>query len=372
MLKTSILVEALHRIFVILVAGAMLIWTVGIFSSVQAANLTVINDTLSDSSPAMMANHTISFTIPVQSLGVSEGDTIKVTFPNGFNLGLIDYRDIDFVINLTNQTLATTPQEMTWGAEVTGNTLTLTSESGIVSAGDEVTILVGTNATGGVNQITNPGIGSYEFVVTAGDADTGRARIVILDNISVTDILGNSFDFMISGLATSTAVNGASTTNTTTSTSIPFGTLTPGEVKTMAQKLDVITDASNGFVVMIEQEDSLQSSTGADIDSFINGTYTDKPLVWGSPTNNITNENTWGHWGITSDDIDLNAGEFAGTKFVAVSTSPRIVFSHSGPADGTTQNKGTAEVGYQIEITPLQESRDDYTTTLRYIATPTF
>jgi hypothetical protein len=30
------------------------------------------------------------------------------------------------------------------------------------------------------------------------------------------------------------------------------------------------------------------------------------------------------------------------------------------------------EVGYKIEITPLQEAADDYTTTLTYIATPTF
>ena len=45
---------------------------------------------------------------------------------------------------------------------------------------------------------------------------------------------------------------------------------------------------------------------------------------------------------------------------------------HDGPADGVTEDIGRVTVGYQIQITALQEAGDDYNTTLTYIATPTF
>jgi hypothetical protein len=135
--------------------------------------------------------------------------------------------------------------------------------------------------------------------------------------------------------------------------------------------------------VTVEQDGNLRSSTGADIDGFIDGAYDNTPQAWQSPSNSLLNENTWGHWGLTTDDSDLggtfettNSGEFAnggsGDRWVAASTTPRQVFSHNGPADGTSQDYGLAKVGYQVEITALQEAADDYQTTLMYIATPTF
>ena len=140
----------------------------------------------------------------------------------------------------------------------------------------------------------------------------------------------------------------------------------------MGQNLAVTTNARNGFVVTVEQDQNLLSSTGADIDGFIDGAYTNTPAAWVAPTNNISNENTWGHWGLTSEDSNLNSDEFGSALFVAASSTPRQVFSHTGPSDGTTADIGTTDVGYAIQITPLQEAGDDYSTVLTYIATPTF
>ena len=44
---------------------------------------------------------------------------------------------------------------------------------------------------------------------------------------------------------------------------------------------------------------------------------------------------------------------------------------HDGPADGLSASS-TAQIGYQVEISALQEASDDYSTTLRYVVTPTF
>ena len=372
-------VESLHRVVAMLVATAVVVWSVGVFNNAQAANLAVISNTLSDSDISALSNHTVQFTIPTSSPGVIAGGTIVVTFPTGFNLGTssVAFGDVDLLVNGVQQTLAAAATGATWGASVTGQNLTITSGTSTITAGQIVRILVGTNATGGTNRVTNPSTAnSYEFIVTAGAADSGRTRVAIIDNVDVTAVVNTSFTFTVAGLATSTAVNGTSTTGSTTPTAIPFGVLTAGQIKTMAQRLNVTTNARNGFVVTVEQDANLQSSTGADIDGFVNGNYINTPTAWSAPTNLIANENTWGHWGLTTTDSDLNAqlggGSFAGNLYVAASTTPRNVFAHTGPSDGVTNDIGSTSVAYQIQISPLQEAGDDYNTVLTYIATPTF
>lgn len=376
MQKISTSVEALHRVVAMLVAVAVVALSVGFYTNfAQAANLTSISDTLSDSDVSVVSNHAIVFTVPTSSPGVLAGGTITVTFPAGFNMGSVAFGDMDLSFNGVDVTLAATPSGATWGATVSGQTVTFLSGTDTVSAGEVVRIEIGTNATTGgtgTNRITNPTAGSYEIYVTAGAADTGRTRVAIIDNVDVTAQVSTSFTFQISGLATSTAVNGTSTTGSTTATLIPFGNLVAGTMYTMGQRLNVTTNARNGFVVTVEQDQNLQSSTGADIDGFIDGAYTNTPAAWVAPTNSISNENTWGHWGLTSEDSNLNGDEFGSALFVAASTTPRQIFSHSGPSDGSTADIGTTDIGYQIQITPLQEAGDDYTTTLTYIATPTF
>lgn len=375
MYKNSTQVESLHRVVAMLVATAVLVCSIGFYNKAQASNLTAISNTLSDSDVLAYSNHTILFSIPTTSPGVIAGGNIVVTFPAGFNLSGVVFGDVDFAINGVEQTLAAAASGATWGAVVSGQNLTLTSASGIVASSSAVRIKVGTNAvTGGTgtHQVLNPGSGSYEFAITAGAADSGRTRVAILDNVDVTAIVNTTFSFIVSGLATSTTVNGTTTTGATASTSIPFGVLTAGQIKTLGQQLNVSTNARNGFVVTVEQDQNLLSSTGADIDGFKDGAYTNVPTAWTSPTNSILNENTWGHWGLTSEDSDLNSDEFGAALFVAASTTPRQIFAHSGPADGTTADKGVTKIGYQIEISPLQEAGDDYATVLTYIATPTF
>jgi hypothetical protein len=366
-------VESLHRVVAMLVATAVLAVSVGVFNNAQAANLAVISNTLSDSDVSALSNHTIQFTIPTSSPGVIAAGNIVVTFPTGFNMGSVAFGDVDLFIDGSSQTVAGSASGATWGAAVAGQNLTLTSGTGVITAGQVVRILVGTNAAGGTNRVTNPGtVDSFEFLVTAGAADSGRTRVAILDNVDVTAIVNTSFVFTVAGLATTTTVNTDVTTGSTTATAIPFGVLTAGSAKVMAQRLNVTTNARNGFVVTVEQDQNLLSSTGADIDGFIDGAYTNTPTAWAAPTNTILNENTWGHWGLTSEDSNLNGDEFGAALYVAASTTPRQIFAHNGPSDGTTADIGETDIGYRIQISPLQEAGDDYSTVLTYIATPTF
>ncbi len=352
-----------HRVVAMLVACATVLWSIGVYSTAQAANLIEVQDTLTDSGPSVTSGHNFSFEIPAGSTVGTTTDYV-ITFPAGFT-GVNTVVSGDLVVR-KNAGAPITIGNFAAGAQ------TLTFDNIPATSTDVITVVL---ADG---KVTNPaGIQSYEFLISVANAtsDTGRTRVAIVDYVTVTAVVDTTFDFVVSGLATSTSVNGTSTTGTATATQIPFGVLAAGSIYTLGQQLSVQTNAANGFVVTVQQDSNLESSTGADIDGFSNGTYVNTPTAWSAPTNSLLVENTWGHWGLTSNDSDLNASEFTtggGDRWVAASTTPRIVFSHNDPADGTTQDYGQAEVAYRVQISPLQEAGDDYNTTLMYIATPTF
>lgn len=367
-------VSAGYKVIATLLTATLVVGFFGYHHFAQAANVTNVADLLTDSDLSAVSNHTITFVTPS---GVAAAKTITITFPAGFNLSTIVFGDVDFAVNGTDQTLAASPSGATWGAAVAGQTLTLTSGTGTLAPNATATIKIGTNATfgtTGTHQITNPSTtGSYQIDIAGTMADSGHTRVAILPSVRVTASVDTSFNFTVTGLATSTTVNGTSTTNTSSSTTIPFGKLTAWQDKTLAQQLTVATNAIHGFVVTVAEDQHLLSSTGADIDNFVDGVTSATPVNWAAPTNNINNENSWGHWGMTSEDTTTTrTNQFSSNKWVGVSTTPQVIFSHTGPADGTTAGVGKTKVGYQVEITPLQEAGDDYSTTLTYIATPTF
>jgi hypothetical protein len=348
-----------HRVVAMLVACALVMWSIGSFSTAQAANLTNISDTLTDSAPSVTSGHLFSFQ---PDTTVTTGDLINITFPAGFT-GVAGSVTGDLTVEVDGSPVVHGSFDSTGQVVQFDNVAATSSQVITVELADTV--------------VTNPaGIQSYEFIIST-PSDSGRTRVSIVDTVLVTAEVSTTFDFVVSGLGTTTAINGGSTTGSTTATTIPFGNLTAGTVYTLGQQLQVTTNAKNGFVVTVEQDGNLQSTTGADIDGFIDGAYTDTPAAWQSPTNGILNEYEWGHWGLTTDDLDLSAGnEFnvgaGGDRWVAASTTPREVFYHTGSSDGTEQNVGLVKIGYQVEITPLQEAGDDYQAILTYIATPTF
>lgn len=363
----------LLRTIAIIVGLAVTMWSLGLgtLQFVDAANITDVSDTLSDSAPSASANHTISFVSPS---GAATSTTIVVTFPgSSFGLTNIGEEDIDLLVNGTNRS------NTLWSVSSTSNSITITLGSTAIAAGATTTLLIGTHATneGSPNtQITNPAAeGSYELGFTVGASDTGWTRVVILDDVLVTAAVDTVFTFTVSGLPAGSSVNGTTTTGATGSTSIPFGTLQAGVATTTAQQLSVSTNAANGYSVTVQIDQPLQSSTGADIDAFIEGADTITPTAWVPPTPTLGQENSYGHWGITSDDATTTRSvgdEFNLNEWASASTSPRVVMGHTGPANGTGVGVGTTTVGYKVQISSLQEAGDDYSTTLTYVATPVF
>lgn len=361
-------------------------WSIGLplFRFAEAANVTTFSDTLSDSGPAVTANHTISFVTPT---GVATGESVVIDFSDGpFVVGSVDYTDIDIATTSDYSLAADCTGSEQASAAFAGTTLTITfcaTDGGSIPVNGTTTIQIGDNATfgtAGAEKLTNPAVGSYQIIITAGPADTGETRVAIVAPVVVTATVDTTFTFTVEGMPAGSTINGTSTTGSTTATAIPFGRLNPGVASTTAQQLSVITNARNGFVVTVQTDGDFLSTTGAEISSFIEGAHTPTPTVWQSPVPVIGQSNTYGHWGLTTNDETLGGGltdvflaNGAGSnRYVAASTTAVEVFRNDGPADGTTTNKGRTQVGYRVEISTMQEAAEDYTATLTYVATPVF
>ena len=372
-----------NRAVTIIVLLAIVMWSFGFPTWIpftEAASLTSVSDTLSDSAPSVASNHTIVFTSPT---GIVNGETVTITFSADWNLSTssVDFNDIDVATD-TDATLDAGCTGGDIGAAIAGQVLTLTFCSGTgshLNAGATTTVKIGTNTSvGGVgtHQITNPGnTGPYSIDLAGTQTDSGSTLVAIIDNVVVTASVDTTFTFTVSGVSSGSTVNSSPTTtaDNTTATTLPFGTLAAGISKTLAQDLQVTTNATNGFIVTVEQDQNLTSSTGADIDSFANDGASSTPAAWEGPVGYVGQENTYGHMGLTTEDTTVSGTAIGSDQWVGdfVGT-PREVFYNNGPSDGATAGQGSTRVGYQVEITSLQEAGSDYTATLTYVATPTF
>lgn len=355
-----------QRVVTTLVACATILFSVGVYQVAHAAYLVEISDTLSDSDLNVTSAHTIAFEIPTGST-LTTGQTVSLTFDAGFT-GVSGSVSGDLTVTVDGG-----------GAVAIGNfdsTLQVISFDNVAATAGQVVVVAIADSV-----ITNPNsVGSFEVNIAAG-TDSGAAEVAIIDDVVVTASVDTQLVFTIDGLATSTVVNSETTTGSSTPTLLDFGEVSSAAPSVLAQQLNVTTNAYNGFVVTVESDQELSSPIGADIDTFTDGTDIAVPgTAWAAPIPVVTDENTWGHWGVTTNDANLGSADgyytstnFGASEFIAVSsTTPRALFAHTGAADGTTANIGSAQVAYKIGISGLQEAATDYTATLTYVATPTF
>lgn len=361
----------------------MVIWMVmlsmvtmyGFYPAIPIANAAVnslvdVSDTITDSDPGATATHTFDFTT-VTPLTATDKIVVK-----------IDEDDDDFSgIAQANVTCSGVGGSFE-AATVTGNTITCPVDTGGAATGTYQIV---------VTDVVNPAAGMYRMeVFTADDGDTvvyDRAypMVAIVDNVLMTARITSTLNFTVSGVATSTVVNGVGCDVDTSASSslLDFGTLNSSASTTICQQLDVTTNADDGYSVTVYQDDELRSDSNSTINSFDNspdGTGSTTPHAWASPSGILDNYDTYGHMGLTSDDLSLFAGDTFGATadsglyvgFNGYGSANDIeVMYHDGPADGSTIDKGSTFVAYTAEITALQEA-GDYETVLTYVATPTY
>lgn len=319
---------------------------------VRAASLESAKDTITDSDISAVANHTIEFDMATR---LEESDYVRITF--------------DALFDLSTAT-GTCPVGSTLSTST--NYIQCTVNAGQTMASSSAQTITGIG-------IVNPNAaGSYDVTITSYD-DAGPAeiesatvKVYILDDVTVSATVSASLTFTVGELGPdsgTTIVNGIPITASSSSTTLPFGTLDSSASTTLGHSLSVSTNATDGYIVTVLMDQELTSAAGATIDSFKDGSIPGTPESWTTPSALLDQVNTYGHMGVTTDDLDAT---FGGGKFAGISTTtPLEIMSHNGPADGSTEDKGAANVAYSIEISDLQEA-GDYTAALTYVCTPAY
>ncbi len=387
MKKIELAIPASFRYIAIITALALLAWTLGLpawIHNASAANVATFSDTLSDSDLGVSAQHDILF---VTSNAMNGDEAFRIYFDeSGSNFDFSTLTDADLIASSTGFTAVNTCTAAT-------NEIDLSVGSnyiqGNVCTGDTIPAGQIGIQVGSTNFLGNPSTaGSYVISLQGYDAgsgaiaDSGDTRVAIIDDVTVTASVDTIFTFSINAVNAGVTVNDDATvtSGTSTATSVPFGTISPGTPKLMAQELRVDTNAYNGFAVTVQADQTLTAGNGATIDEFIDGSAVASTTLWTSPAGTMGSPDTYGHWGVTSDDNEVSGasstqwgigesayrGDFVG--------NPVEIFYHNTPVESSTAGigVGSTTVAYKVEITALQEAAKDYTATLTYIATPVF
>ena len=177
-----------------------LFFCVSIPAAAHAAQLSYVSDLITDSRPAYPANHTLSFEVMT---AVPPAGSMIVRFEGGaFGMDpSFGSADASLATSTTRfggyveRTLGASPDQTSDGfsAAYPEGPLTVTLSSGNgIPAGSFVELMLGTNAPGGVYQITNPtSTGSYHVYIDTYDAagthlDYGAAMVAIVEGVGVT------------------------------------------------------------------------------------------------------------------------------------------------------------------------------------------
>lgn len=203
------------------------------FYSARGASLNLVRDVLSVPKASTSSNHAITF---VATSGMSSGAMV-VNLSNAVSdIGSVDVSDIDLSYGGVDQTLASSAAANTWGVSLSaGRILTFTyptsctSPCAAITAGATVTILVGTNASGGDAQMTNATAGSRMASIRTPN-DSRVFAVAILSNPIVSS--SGTAEVSSGGIVSTAPTSGQTSTSTSTTTTTTTTTQTTAEGET--------------------------------------------------------------------------------------------------------------------------------------------
>lgn len=163
---------------------------------VDAATVTSANDYVSTLAASGLANHEVLFTTPS---GISEGQTVTLTFGSGFTTTSITEDDVDVADDSVELiTAASCAGSEQASVVVSSNIVTITvcaGDGGAIAATSVVRVRIGTNATSsgtGTNRITNPSGVANHFVTIGGTfGDAGSIILPIQSSSSAIAVTAN-------------------------------------------------------------------------------------------------------------------------------------------------------------------------------------
>lgn len=337
----------------------------GFIRVANAATITSAKDTLSTITDGANANHTISWVSPS---AVANAATITITFPTGFDFTGVVLGDVDLD--------GSTEGSLTLAADCTGVdkasysrtgqviTFTLCSgDAGDFTNSETITVKIGTNASGGTNQINNQTAAQNNtdptIDITSGASDTGSVAVEIIadDSVNVTASVDPSITFSISD--TTIGFGTLSTSQDCFALGTPPASCDTTFPATAAHTLSAGTNAAGGLAVTYNG--ALMTSAANDINAATIAADTTDPV--GTPGTEqfaIAFDDNGTTFSMVSG-YDKNSGNYS---YVASTTT--AIFSSAAPV------ASTAVDAFYLANIAANTPAGNYSTNITYIATGTF
>jgi len=217
--------------------------------------------------------------------------------------------------------------------------------------------------------ITNSSIFNTSYYLRINTYDDATCATNPVDNTTVQFIntngstlsltVDNTLTFTVNAVAGSSSCNGATSTQASTATTIPFGTVTAAANQIVCQDLTASSNATNGYTVFARYT---AKPTNALTQTIVDWTGTNAAPTTFSAAGTEA-------YGYTTDDATLGtgtAGRFASNKWAAMTTTnDEVGFEASGVSTGTYR------IGHQVGISNITRP-GTYITTIIYTCTPVF
>jgi hypothetical protein len=175
--------------------------------------------------------------------------------------------------------------------------------------------------------------------------------------------LGATLSFTLAGVAAASSIEGVVTDVATTPTLIPFGSFTGSTTKNAAYRLNVSTDATEGYQVFVYSRQGFVSAGGDEIAPI--AASNTSPVGWSIGCD--TNVDGCFGYHAGDDTLSGNAARFSpNDTFAALETVPREVAQSTLPVQNDV-----VDVVYRVTSRSLQ-SAGEYATNLVYIVVPVF
>lgn len=331
-------------------------------SGVHAASLTGSKVALSDSRPS---GTSVSYDIEFDNVTTSAIKCIKVEFDTAANGGGGKPTGLDITSAAFSATSDFIPTPASWTVSNNNTTgissITFATGETPVSATDRNIVLTGitngSTAETGYFLLLN----TYNNIdCTSSAVDSGIGTYIYVTGQAVSLTVDPTIAFNVAAVASAQAVNGATTTVTSTDGTIPFGTVTTGALSIAAHDATVTTNAGSGYSVYIR--------------------YTAKPTSGANDINDHSGSNTTPSsmsagteaFGYTTNDATLGTGTAArftdsAPEYAAFTTSnAEVAYSAAAVSSETTR------IGYAVGISGTTPAGTYGSSTVILTATPAY
>lgn len=196
---------------------------------------------------------------------------------------------------------------------------------------------------------------------TTSPVDNAAVEFINTNGSTLSLTVDNTLSFTVNSVASSAGCDGTTTTQASTATTIPFGTVTSGSNSVVCQDLTAATNATNGYTIFARYTAAPANALSQTIADWT-GTNA-SPTVFSSPGTEA--------YGYSTNDATLGTGTAnrftnVSQKWAAMTTSNAEVAYEAAGVTSTTYR-----IGHQVGVSNITRP-GTYTTTVVYTCTPVY